>query len=217
MHYFKNRSEAGKRLAEKLSDYKVKHCAIVSLSEGGVLVGAEIAKEIHSSLYLLMTENVKVPGEKDPIAVMSSSGTFTYNDMFSTGELEELQADYHQMIDQERLRAFQKLNRIVGKDGAINKNFLKRHIVILVSDGLETGISLAVAADFMKSINVQKVIIATPIASVKAVDKMHILTDEIFCLGVTDNYMGTEHYYENNDLPSHQTVVDLMKNIVLNW
>lgn len=181
------------------------------------MVGAEIAKVVHASLFLLMTEDVNLPGEKDPVAVMSSSGTFTYNDMFSTGQLEELQADYHQIIDQERLQTFQKLNRIVGKDGAIDKNLLKRHVVILVSDGLGSGISLAVAADFMKSINVKKIIIATPIASVKAVDKMHTLTDEIFCLGVTDNYMGTEHYYEDNDLPNHQTVVKLMENVVLKW
>jgi predicted phosphoribosyltransferase len=217
MHYFKNRTEAGKKLAKELSSCKTEQCAIVSLSEGGVLVGAEIAKVVHASLFLLMTEDVNLPGEKDPVAVMSSSGTFTYNDMFSTGQLEELQADYHQIIDQERLQTFQKLNRIVGKDGAIDKNLLKRHVVILVSDGLGSGISLAVAADFMKSINVKKIIIATPIASVKAVDKMHTLTDEIFCLGVTDNYMGTEHYYEDNDLPNHQTVVKLMENVVLKW
>ncbi len=217
MHYFKNRTEAGKQLAKELSGLKTKQCAVVSLSDGGVLVGAEIAKEVHASLYLLMTENVKLPGEKDPVAVMSSSGTFTYNDMFSTGELEELQMDYHQTIDQERLQAFQRLNRLVGKDGEIDKNLLKRHIVILVSDGLGTGLSLAVAADFMKSISVQKIIIAAPIASVKAVDKMHMLTDEIYCLGVTDNYMNTDHYYEDNVLPPHKTVVELMKNIVLSW
>jgi putative phosphoribosyl transferase len=217
MHYFKNRTEAGLQLADQLLACKGQQCAIVSLSEGGVLVGVEIAKKVHSSLYLLMTENIKLPGENDPVAVMSSAGTFTYNDMLSAGELEEIKSDYHQVIDQERLQTFQKLNRIIGKDGEIDKNLLKRHIVVLVSDGLGTGLSLAVAADFMKSIEVQKIIIATPIASVKAVDKMHTLTDEIFCLGVTDNYMGTEHYYENNDLPPHQTVVNLMQNIVLNW
>lgn len=217
MHYFKNRTEAGQKLAKELSHCRSEQCAIVSLTEGGVLVGAEIAKSIHSSLFLLMTENVKLPGENDPVAVMSSAGTFTYNDMFSAGQLEELQADYHPIIDQQRMKTFQKLNRLVGKDGEIDKNLLKRHVVVLVADGLGTGLSLAVAADFMKSIEVKKIIVATPIASVKAVDKMHTLTDEIFCLGVTDNYMGTEHYYEDNNLPAHKTVVEIMKNIVLKW
>lgn len=217
MHYFKNRTEAGQKLAKELSGCKSKQCTVVSLTEGGVLVGAEIAKEIHASFFLLMMENVKLPGEKDPVAVMSSAGTFTYNDMFSTGQLEEFNFDYHQVIDQQRLQAFHKLNRLVGKDGEIDKNLLKRHTVIIVSDGLGSGVSLAVAADFMKTIAVEKIIIATPIASVKAVDKMHMMTDEIFCLGVTDNYMGTEHYYDDNDLPSHKTVVETMKNVVFNW
>lgn len=217
MNYFKNRTQAGKLLAEKLADYASENCAVLSLTEGGVIVGAEIAKKIHSSLYLLMMENIKLPGEIVPLAVMSSEGTFTYNDMFSTGQLEGMKANYHQLIDQERMQTFQKLNRIVGTEGVIDKNLLKRHVVIIVSDGFNSGLSLSVAVDFLKPIAVKKVVVATPIASVSAVDKMHTLSDEILCLGVTDNFMGTEHYYEDNNLPKHETVVGLMKNIVLNW
>lgn len=217
MHYFKNRIQAGQELAKQLQDLKSEQCAIVSLTEGGVLVGAEIAKSIHSPLYLLMTRDVELPGEKDPLAVMSSAGTFTYNDIYSAGELEEMQSDYHQIIDQERLQTFYKLNRVVGKDGMIDKNLLKHHVVIFVSDGLGTGLSVAVATDFMKSIAVKKIIIAAPIASVKAVDKMHKLTDNIFYLGIIDNYMNTNHYYDENNLPSHEEVMAIMKEVVLKW
>lgn len=218
MLYFKDRTQAGQELAGTLKKkYASVNCAVLCLSDGGVLVGAEIAKKIHASLYLLMTENIKLPGENDPLATMSSEGTFTYNNMYSAGQLEGMAADYMGLINQERLQAFQKLNRIVGKDGEINKELLKRHVVILVSDGFSSGLSLAVAADFLKPIETKKIVVAAPIASVEAIDKMHALTDEIFCLGVTDNFMGVDHYYENNEQPEHKTVVDLIKNIVLNW
>jgi hypothetical protein len=46
---------------------------------------------------------------------------------------------------------------------------------------------------------------------------MHILADEIFCLGIIHDYISTDHYYEKNDIPDHQTVVEIIKNIVLNW
>jgi predicted phosphoribosyltransferase len=148
---------------------------------------------------------------------MNSAGGFTYNAELSSGELEEMTGDFRSVIDQERLRAFQKLNRIVGKDGAVPKNLLKRHVVIIVSDGLQNGLSLDVAADFLKPISVKMLIVVAPIASVPAVDRMHILADEIFCLGIIHDYISTDHYYEKNDIPDHQTVVEIMKNIVLNW
>lgn len=217
MHYFVNRQQAGKLLAEKLIAYRSENCAIVALSEGGIIIGLEIAKRLHASLFYLATEDINLPGEPDPLAVMSSGGTFTYNNSFSTGQLEEFTVDYRQLVDQERLEKFHKLNRLVGKDGVIKTPLLKRHTVILVSDGFKTGLSLDVAADFMKYIVVKKLIVATPISSVQAVDRMHLVADEIYCLGVTDSYFDTNHYYEDNNLPAHQTAMEMMKNIVLNW
>lgn len=217
MQYFQSRKDAGALLAGKLTQYASENCAVVALNEGGVLVGAEIAKCLHSALYLLASEDIVLPREPIPIATMSSAGTFSYNSSLSFGELEEFTGDYRSLIDQKRMEAFQHLNRLVGKDGEIKKKLLKRHIVILVSDGLNNALSLDVAADFIKSIAVKKIIVATPLASIPAVDRMHILADEIFCLGIVENYLSTEHYYEDNTIPDHTTVVEIMKNIVLNW
>lgn len=217
MHYFIDRAQAGKLLASKLEAYKQENCAVVALSEGGILIGLEIAKTIHASMFYLATEDINLPGELDPLAVMSSAGTFTYNNSFSTGQLEEFNMDYRQFVDQQRMEKFHKLNRLISKDGVIRTPLLKRHVVILVSDGFKSGLSLDVAADFMKYIVVKKLIVATPISSVQAVDRMHLVADEIYCLGVADNYFDTNHYYENNALPEHKTAMEMMQNIVLNW
>ena len=217
MQYFTSRSQAGKLLAERMTNFRTDNCAVLALSEGGVLVGAEIAKHLHTALYMLATEDITLPRESTPIATMSSAGTFSYNAALSPGQLEEMTIDYRNLIEQEKYEAFQHLNRIVGKDGVIPKELLKRHTVIIVSDGFNNALSLNIASDFLKPIDVQRVIVATPIASIPAVDKMHLVSDEIFCLGVIENYMTTEHYYDENVIPDHKTVVEIMKNIVLNW
>jgi predicted phosphoribosyltransferase len=87
----------------------------------------------------------------------------------------------------------------------------------LVSDGLHNALSLEIAAYFMHTIDLKKLVIATPIASGQAVDKMHISVDQIFCLRSVENYISTNHYYDKNDIPDDKTVVDIMQNIVLNW
>lgn len=217
MRYFKNRQHAGKLIADKIKGYSKQNCVVVSLSDGGVVVGAEIAKRLHTSLFLLVMEDVELPGEQSPIATMSSAGTFTYNNEYSAGELEALNADYHSVIEEKRLMAFQKLNRIGGKETEIPKRMLKNHTVIIVSDGLRNGLSLDVAADFLKPIKTKKILVATPVASVPAVDKMHLLADEICCLSVVESYLETDHYYEDNSLPEHENIVETMQNIILSW
>lgn len=205
-------------LAENLQKYKSDNCAVIALSEGAIVVAIEIAKKLHSSLFLLVTEDVKLPGEEHkPVATVSSSGSFTYNNEYSTGELEAINTDYHTVIEQQRMLAFQKLNRIDDTEARIPKALLKNHVVIFVSDGLRNGLSLDVAADFIKPIKVKKIVTAVPIASVPAVDRMHLLSDEIQCLSVIGDFMETDHYYKENNMPDHSEIIKTMKDVTLNW
>ncbi len=113
--------------------------------------------------------------------------------------------------------AFQKLNRIGDTESKIPKMLLKNHVVIFVSDGLRNGLSLDVAADFIKPIKVKKIITAVPVASVPAVDRMHLLSDEIRCLSVVEDFMEVDHYYKENSIPEHTEIIKTMNEITLNW
>lgn len=215
--YFKNRSDAGRQLAEKLAHYRYENTAVVALSDGGVIVAAEIATRLHCVLTMLLTEEVKLPGEHDALAVVNQDGGFTFNNMFSTGQLEEFTSEYHNYIEQEKRQKFHVINQLLGEGGLIKPELLYGHNVILVSDGLNSGLSLDAAADFIKPIKVARVIVATPLASVPAVDRMHLLADEIACLSVVENYMNTDHYYEDNTMPPHEELIKTIEKIVLNW
>jgi putative phosphoribosyl transferase len=217
VRYYKNRTEAGQKLAQNLIKYRTENTAVVALSEGAVLVGEAIAKQLNSTLSMLVTDDIYVPGEHVPLATMTSAGSYTYNTSFSAGQIEEFVSEYRGVIDQKRIESFQKMNRIIGKDGELDIRLLKRHIVILVSDGLKSGLSLDVAADFLKPIQVKRLIVATPISSVPALDRMHILSDEIQCLDVLENFISTNHYYDDNEIPGHKEIMSIMKNIVFSW
>lgn len=101
--------------------------------------------------------------------------------------------------------------------GIVNEEILRGQVVILVSDGLASGGSLEAASDFVKPIRVKRLIIAAPVASVSAVDRMHILGDELHVLGVTDNFLDTNHYYENNDIPDREEILRQLNDMVLGW
>ncbi len=215
--YFESREEAGRKIAELVNKYRYDDCVVVALSDGAVIVGEQISSCLHCLLTMLLIEEIDVPGEGVSFGGISSSGNFTYNGCFSSGELEEYLGEYHGYLDQQKREAFNKINRLLGDGGIIDNNMLRDRIVILVSDGLNTGSSLDVAADFVKPIRIKKLIIVTPTASVSAVDKMHIIADELFVLDVKSNFMGVDHYYNKNIIPSHEDTIAKISKIILNW
>lgn len=216
--YFESRADAGWQLATRLADeYRYENCAVVALSDGAVLVGEQIASALHCVLTLLLIEDIEVPGESLSFGGVSQSGNFTYNGMFSAGEVEEYTAEFHGYLDEKKREAFQKINQLLGDGGLIDKSLLLDRVVILVADGIDNGAAIDVAMDFLKPIRTQKVVIATPTASVPAVDKLHMSADEIHILDVKENFMGIDHYYTDNSIPSHEETIEKINQIVLNW
>jgi predicted phosphoribosyltransferase len=216
--YFENRAEAGQQLAvELLEKYRYENCAVVALSDGAVIVGEQIATALHSVLMMLLTEDISVPGENMSFGAVSQDGGFTYNGMFSTGEIEEYASEFHGYLDEQKRQAFQKINRLLGDGGIMNNELLRDRVVILVSDGVDNGAAIDVAIDFMKPIQVKKLVVAAPTASIQAVDRLHVLADELHILDVKENFMGVNHYYNTNDIPSHEETIAKINQIVLNW
>jgi putative phosphoribosyl transferase len=216
--YFGSRAEAGQMLAAELVPaYRYENCVVIALSDGAVQVGEQIAAALHSILTMLLIEEIEIPGEDATLGGVSEGGNFTYNTVFSSGEIEEYVGEFHGYLDEQKREAFQRINRLLGDGGTLDHGMLRDHVIILVADGLDSGVALDVAVDFLKPIRIKRLVIASPIASVSAVDKLHILADELHILDVKENFMGTNHYYEQNDIPSHAETVAKINKILLNW
>lgn len=216
--YLASRVQAGRMLASQLaSKYRYENCAIVALDDGGAMVGAQIAIQLHCVLTLLMSSEIKLPQEPIAIAGITASGTMSYNHGLSEGEINEMATENFNFIEQQKLLRMHELNQLVGQGGTINKELLRGHNVIVVTDGAKTGFPIDLAYEFLKPINFEKLIFAVPFASVEAVDHMHVLADELYCLNVIEDYRDTDHYYDKKDVPDHATVLKTVEHIILNW
>ncbi len=215
--YFKSRSEAGEKLAARLQQYRYENAVVVALNHGGIAVGAPIAQTLHCALGLFLTEGIDLPGENMNVGMVGQGGGFVYNKGLSEGEQDDYYSEFHGYIDDQKREKTATINRLLADGGALDVKLLQEHVVILVSDGLRSGDVLESAADFLKPVKAKRLIIAAPIASVSAVDRMHMLADELHCLSVTDNYLDTDHYYDLNDVPNHEQAVEIINKNVLNW
>lgn len=215
--YFKNRADAGRQLAKKLKAYRTKNCVVLAMGPGGVLIGAQVAIELHADLFMLANEKVMLPGEPIAFGAVSSNNMLTYNSQYSGGELEELKSEYYNLIESKRLEKLHKLHAVLGPDGEIPHDMLRRRVVILVSDGFMDSFELDVAADFLRPIDIKRLVIAAPLASVDAVDAMHLKGDEIHCLNVVENVFEVDHYFDENTVPDVLGLHKIMRNTPLNW
>lgn len=216
--YFESRAQAGQVLAQQLLEkYRYENCAVVALSDGSVIVGEQVAAALHCVLTMLVMEGIDIPGESLSFGGVSQSGNFTYNSAFTQGEVDEYTTEFHGYLEDQKREKFHKINRLLGEGGMLDADLLRDRVVILIADGIDNSAAIDVALDFLKPIRLQKLVVATPVATVTAVDKLHLVADELHILDVKQNFMGVNHYYTDNNVPSHEDTVAKINQIILNW
>lgn len=212
--YYRSRAEAGEKLAERLLKYKDEKCSVLALNDGGVIIGSRIAAALSCPIMLLSVEELTVPGEFDPLATINQEGGLAYNSKYAEPIIDEMETEYHHYLEEEKIEKMYAMSVDMSRNGLIRKDLLWNRCVVLVSDGINGAYALDAAAFFLKPVRTNKLIIATPLADIYAVDRMHLMADDIAVLDVVANFMDINHYYDNNAMPDHGTILKTVKNIV---
>lgn len=216
-NYFIDRSQAGQIIAEKLSKYRYEDTIVLALSEGGVQVGSEIAKQLHSLIALLLVKDIYLPDGSTVIGSINETGGFVYNNAFSAGEIEEFDMEYRGYIEQAKIQAIHELHVALGQGGEISYDYFRNRVVVVVMDGALNGTAFDMAYDYLKKVAYKKLILVAAIASVQAVDRMHILADELVCLSVVEVVHSTDHYFEDNTVLGRDQIIQTINEIIINW
>lgn len=216
--YFESRKQAGRELAKVLVEkYRYENAAVVALSVSSVPVGAAIAEELHCPITLVISKEIEVPGENLVLGTVSDQGDFAYNSELSDGEIAGYTSEYHGYIAEQKRIAFNQINRLVGDGGTIDPALLRDRVVILVADGFLNSALLGAALEYLKPIRIVKLVVAAPIASVSAVDQLHVAADEIHILDVREELFEINHYFETDDKPTEEQAIADINRAILNW
>ena len=210
--YFKNRDEAGRQIAEILfHPYGRSKTVILALGEGGLLVARPIGLRLQIPIYMVATKEIELPGAfHERVGTVDQAGDFVYRSDLTQGQVDEYVGEYHNHIEAEKIGAMHEINHMMGSTGFVEKETLQDKNIILVSDGLKTAVDLDAVMAFLKPVKIFRLIGAAPVASIDSIDKMHIITDEIRVLSPKENYLETDHYYEENDMPSEDEVQQML-------
>lgn len=215
--YFESRAQAGARLATELIDlYRYKNTAILALSSGGVMIGYQIAIYLHAALKRLIMETIRIEDESETYGTMLPGGVFAPNPDLGETTMQYYYGEYAGDLDQKLREATSRINKVIGPDDISPEN-LRGYNVIVVDDGVHDGMALDAARVWLKPARIERMILATPLISVPALDKAHILFDELHILNVVANFMPTSHYYEQNDIPDAPMIKAMIDDSILHW
>lgn len=195
--YFQDRKDAASRLATSLSKYRDDDVIVASLTASAESIASYLSELLRARWTTLISRAINIPGESQEFGSLDQSGKFSYSTSLSDGEREHYQGEYHGYFEAEKIKKSHDINIEVSKKGLFSRDEFRDKIIILVSDGLDDTSTLDSALEYLKPVRLKRLVAAVPVASVQAVDRMHITCDEIHCLSVTENYLSADHYYDD--------------------
>jgi putative phosphoribosyl transferase len=201
---YRDRSEAGRLLAEELAHYKSKADVVVlGLTRGGVPVAAEVANALHAPMDVVVVRKLGVPFQPE-LAMGAIAGDDTQVlDKQLVYALDLTNEDVEGVITRERIELQRRERLYRGGRPALD---LKQHTAILIDDGLATGSTMLAAVAFARKRQAKRIVMAVPVASVEALEKLREKVDECVCLATPDPFFSVGDWY-GNFLPTEDAEV----------
>ena len=206
---FQNRTEAGKRLAERVKQLvRDPDALILALPRGGVPVGLELARALNAELDVFLVRKLGLPGEEElAIGAIASGGVRVLNESL----IRELQLS-PALIDQIAAREEPELKRREALYRQGRPAIAARgRTVILVDDGLATGASMKAACQAVRVQQPKRLIVAVPVAAQETCWEFQRLADEIVCLATPEPFMAVGIWYEDFEQISDEEVQRMLK------
>lgn len=205
---FHDRADAGKQLAQKLSEYANRDDVIVlGLPRGGVPVAFEVAQALHAPLDLFLVRKLGVPGHEElAFGAVATGGQRVINrkvvesEQISDAEIEEVTRKEQRELER-RERAYRG-NRPPPQ--------LEDRTVILVDDGLATGATMLAAVLALREYEPAKIVVAVPTASRDTCELFQDHVDEIICASTPEPFYAVGLWYRDFS----QTTDDEVRNLL---
>ena len=191
--HFKDRHEAGIKLAEQLKKYKNnKDVIVLAIPRGGVEVGYEIAKFLNVKLDIIVTKKIGLPDDEEfAIGSMGPNKKVMLNE--ETIRIYNVSEEYLKEKTNEIGKEIER--RYKAYKGKYQLQNLKNKIIILVDDGIATGFTTRAAIGYIKSQEPKKTILAVPVAPFNFTKEIQREVDEFAYLHSTNLFFAISQFY----------------------
>ena len=203
---FKDRTDAGIKLAHALEKYKGQNVLVLAIPRGGVEVGYQVAKYLHAEFSILVSRKLPYPENPEAgIGALTEDGSMF---IFEEGRALLTEEITNKIISEQK----QEMKRRIGtlREGKSLPE-IKDRIIILVDDGIARGSTMLVSMMFCKNQKAKKIVVATPVSGRKLMKEIVELADEIIILEKPLLFYAVAQAYRHwYDVPDEE-VLEIMK------
>ena len=204
---FRDRRDAGRQLAARLSGLKGEDVVVLGLPRGGVPVAYEVASFLGAQLDVVVVRKLGVPFQ--PEVAMGAVGE---------GGVEVLDADIVRMagVNRSEVQAVREKEcaeverRSSQLRGSRDRVPLLGRTAVVVDDGMATGSSALAACKVVRAYGVSRLVLAVPVASRSALAVLARVADEVVCVEVSDRFSSVGQWYRDFSQTSEEEVVSLL-------
>lgn len=204
---FASREDAGRRLGQELLDTGVQADIVLGLPRGGVVVGAEVANILRIPLDVLIVRKIGHPLHREFAVGALAESDIVVLDESIVGRNPLIRFQLKQVIAEEQER-LQKYGETFHRDGLPD---LSGRSVLLADDGLATGATTEAAVEAVKRKGARRVIVAAPVASTNAVDRLRRVSDDVRILLIDPDFDAVGRYYDSFSQTTDEEVLDLLQ------
>lgn len=203
----RDRREAGERLADRLEHYRDERPLVLALPRGGVVVGYEIARRLGAPLEVLIVRKVGAPDNPEyGLGAIAEDGTpFIDDDRVREAgyTLEDLEPTIQHELAEVRRRAGayrggRPITSVAGRT------------VILVDDGVATGVTLRVAIRSVRILGPQRIVVALGVVPRDALVELGQLAEDVVALEVPEMFFAVGEWYQRFDQVTDHEVEQLL-------
>jgi predicted phosphoribosyltransferase len=188
---FRDRKDAGEKLAAALRDVKEDDLLVLAIPRGGAELGYEVAKALQCDLSLIICRKLPFPHDPESgFGAVAEDGSLYINDSaaayVSEDEIEKIVAQQKKEIERriEKLRGGRALPSMKGRT------------VILVDDGIAMGSTMHTAVELCRKQEAAKIVVAVPVAGARSIEEFAHLADEVVVLESPLNFYAVAQVYE---------------------
>ncbi|MDX1807998.1 MAG: phosphoribosyltransferase [Sulfurospirillaceae bacterium] len=189
---FKDRNDAGLKLANALLKYKDTNALVLAIPRGGVELGYEVAKALKCDFSLIICRKLPFPDNPESgFGAVAEDGSLYINPESAAYVSEEEIVSIIQKQNYEIQRRIHKLRNNRGLP------LIKGRTVILIDDGIAMGSTMHTAVSLCRKHDAGKIVVAVPVASSQAIEKFTQMADEVVVLESPHNFHAVAQVYEN--------------------
>ncbi len=206
---FKDRTDAGKKLAQALKKYQGQDGVVYALPRGGVVLGAEVAAALHMPLDLLIPRKIGHPLQPEyAICAVVENGELVCNQ----AEVARVNPQwFRQEVEAERQEARRRRELYLGDRESVP---VAGKTAIIVDDGIATGLTMEVSIHDAQRRGPAHLVVAVPVAPPETVERLSRGVDEFVVLDRSPYYLGAVGaYYDYFNQVTDDEVIALLRTV----